>query len=383
MFHIYHDKLPGDLSVRDALQLMRLADRFQAPACLAGCSQHLQQQQPGDLDWEDVAAFYSIEPSLREGAMAEAAPAFVAKLKGAFLAFEDAWRDDDLRRQFLGLQLVVVEALAALDELQVVSENTVATALAAWIAHDKEARLPAAKQLLGHLRLQHLTQSFVGDVLLELVGLGGEVTTRQLAAALQYCTASALVRSDIKLQQRMKPPRAQPASQKLQFEWRPRLQDLVQLVQQRMEGGEKATMSSPVQRWNGYQLQLVASASSSKAGTPHLYVYAQVTADPSSVSGPGLLKSGSVTGTVMLPDLLPPRRNHFTLDLYRVGADTGTLAVCRQIKLGEKAVTDAATLLAALTSSSAYVEKVATPAPASRVAELQEVPFQCTIASCD
>jgi hypothetical protein len=209
------------------------------------------------------------------------------------------------------------------------------------------------------------------------------VTTRQLAAALQYCTASALVRSDIKLQQRMKPPRAQPASQKLQFEWRPRLQDLVQLVQQRMEGGEKATMSSPVQRWNGYQLQLVASASTSKSGTPHLYVYAQVTADPSSVSGPGLLKSGSVTGTVMLPDLLPPRRNHFTLDLDRAGADTGTLAFCRQFKLGEKAVTDAATLLAALTSSSAYVQAVAAPAPASRVAELQEVPFQCTIASCD
>ncbi len=73
-----------------------------------------------------------------------------------------------------------MEALAALDELHVVSENTLATALATWLAHDLPGRAAAGAQLLELVRLQHLSQCYVREVLPHLPGLGQHLTVQQL-----------------------------------------------------------------------------------------------------------------------------------------------------------------------------------------------------------
>jgi hypothetical protein len=83
------------------------------------------------LTWADVATFYSMEASLREGVLQQGPGMPVTdKLRSTFLCLEEAWRDEDLRGAWLDLPLPAVELLAAMDELQVVSENAVATALA-------------------------------------------------------------------------------------------------------------------------------------------------------------------------------------------------------------------------------------------------------------
>ena len=157
---------------------------LQVPSCLESCSQRLLAMQPGDLSWEDVAAFYSMPDSLREGVLKEAVKVFAGRLRTSFLCLEEAWRDQALRDAFLQLPLGAVEALAAMDDLQVVSDNTVALALASWLAAHK-TRLAAAPALLAHLRLHQLSQCYLGDVLPQLPGLGAGVTVEQMFAAAQ------------------------------------------------------------------------------------------------------------------------------------------------------------------------------------------------------
>ncbi len=58
-------------------------------------------------------------------------------------------------------------------KLQVVSENTVATALlASWVAHDSEQRKAATARLVHHIRLHHVTQAYVAGMLLQLPRIG-------------------------------------------------------------------------------------------------------------------------------------------------------------------------------------------------------------------
>ncbi len=55
------------------------------------------------------------------------------KLKGTFRPLEEAVQDPQLWDTFLQLPLGALEALAAMDDLQVVSENTVALVVACWL----------------------------------------------------------------------------------------------------------------------------------------------------------------------------------------------------------------------------------------------------------
>jgi hypothetical protein len=383
----YHDALPPGLSVAQLLQVLRLADRFQAPTCLTACNQELQSKRAQDLSWPDLHAFYSTEASLQEGVLAGAALLFSSKLKGAFLAFEEAWRDDQLRGVFLDLPLPAVEELAALDELQVVSENTVATALAAWLQHSGGERQGAAAQLLQHLRLQHLTQAYIGDVLLQLSGLGSALQQQpsMLVAAMQYSQASPAARRRVQGLCDMKCSRPQPAtSHALNFTWRPTLEQVAQLVQQRLQERRKGRLSSPVQRWNGFLLQLEIQAGTTKSKLPTLFVTLCVGADPAACSAPDAagLRSAVVKGSVQLPGPASGSSNSFSLDMAASGTWQRTEFDVRKIKLGDGAAGDSATLVAALTHASGSVRAVEAPAPEARVRELRELPIRCIITQC-
>ncbi len=388
---MYHDELPQGLSVAQLLQALRLADRFQAPTCLAACNQQLQGKRAHELSWPDLHAFYSTEASLQEGVLAGAAQPFSAKLRGAFTAFEEAWRDDKLRAVFLDLPLPAVQELAALDELQVASENTVATALAAWLQHGAGGeRLEAAGLLLQHLRLQHLTQAYVGDVLLQLCGLGSVLQQQPglLVAAMQYSQASAAARQRVPALLDMKRCRPQPvACRELHFTWRPSLEEVAHLVQRRLQEGRKGRLSSPVQRWNGFLLQLEIQAGTTMAKLPTLFVTLCVGADPdaccSCAAAPGAsLRSAAVRGALQLPGPVSGSSNTFSLDMAASGAWQRTELDVRRVKLGDGAVRDSATLVAALTQAGRSVRSVDAPAPQGRVRELQELPIRCTVTEC-
>jgi hypothetical protein len=160
------------------------------PSCLEACNRRFQGAAADGVSWADLHTFYNMPDTLRGGVLKQAGEVFAAKLRAAYLHLEEAWREDALRGQFCGLPLGAVEALAALDELQVVSENTVAAALATWLAHGLPGRRAAGKQLLGLVRLQHLSQCYVREVLLHLPGLGEHLTVEQAAGGGAVCNGA-------------------------------------------------------------------------------------------------------------------------------------------------------------------------------------------------
>lgn len=226
------------------------ASLLQVAGCLAACQGLLQAMNAADLTWDDVATFYAMEDSLREGVLQAAGRVVVDKLRGRYLCLEEACRDPEAIEAFLQLPLGAVEALAAMDDLQVASENTVATALAAWLAAHP-GREDAASLLLQHLRLHHLTQAYVGDALLRLPGIGKHVTMQRLAAALQYRAAKSCIKG---AETTLKPARPAPSS-RFCFEWQVPVADVNRLFHSYAYGGSsifsKSLLTSPVHMYNG------------------------------------------------------------------------------------------------------------------------------------
>jgi hypothetical protein len=358
------------------------------PGCLRACNQHFQGAAADDVSWADLHAFYSMPDTLRAGVLKQAGQVFAAKLRATYLRLEEAWRDDDddeLMQRFCELPLGAVEALAGLDELQVVSENTVATALATWLAHDMTGRQAAGAQLLGHIRLHHLSQCYVREVLPHLPGLGQHLTLEQALGALQYVQTPAASRGRLKTLAALKPPRALPSSTDLGFEWRVSTAGLLQLVQQalqpkpawgRLEGG--------LHRYNGFALQPVACTG--RIGTkPYLFVCLEVGVPPELSEEPSIASTCAlVSGTVQVPGSHAGQLVSMGLD-WRL-RPSKSKSICRAdiwlLQLGEGAVHDLGTLVAALVGGGRNVRSVAAPAPAARVAQLSELTLAFNVTAC-
>jgi hypothetical protein len=139
LYHMYHDSLPEGLTPGQALQLMQLADRLDVPCCTKHCSKYFTTVDSQLVSWDDVNSYYSLPASLQERKeFTAAARAFRTKMHSSYTALGEAWGDKELRATFLQLPLAAVEEVASSDDLQVVSENVVATALASWVAHSVE-----------------------------------------------------------------------------------------------------------------------------------------------------------------------------------------------------------------------------------------------------
>jgi hypothetical protein len=426
LYHIYHDELPGALGLSDVLQLAQLADRFQVgrreaclaagpcawralvipaerpssrvslrphlrallqvPGCLDACNQRIQGAAADDVSWADLHAFYSMPDTLRTGVLKQAGKVFAAKLTAAYVRLEEAWRDDALRRQFCELPLGAVKALAALDELQVVSENTVATALATWLAHDLPGRHAVGKQLLGHIRLHHLSQCYVSEVLPHLPGLGQHLTVQQLLGVVQHeKVTDAANRGRIEALAAVKAPRAQPSSTGLAFEWRVSTAGLLRLAQQALQPKPSwGRVEGDLHRYNGFALRPVADTALNKTNKPYLYVHLEVAVPPELSKQPSDIASSSVlvSGTVQVPGAQAGQVVSLGLDWSLQAYRSKRWAYVWQLQLGEVAVHDMGTLVAALTGKGRWIKSVAAPAPAARVAQLGELPLVFNVTAC-
>ncbi len=355
------------------------------PGCLDACNQRFQGAAADDVSWADLHAFYSMPDTLRAGVLKQAGKVFAGKLKAVYLCLEQAWRDDALRQQFCELPLGAVEALAALDELQVVSENTVATALATWLAHDLPGRQAAGAQLLGHIRLHHLSQCYMGDVLQHLPGLDRHLTVQQALGMAQYGKVpDAASRRRIKLLAELKPPRAQPPSTGLAFEWRVSTAELLQLAQQALQPEPSwGRVEGDLHRYNGFVLQPVAETDLAMNG-PFLFVHLEVSVPPELSEQPSDIASSSalVSGTVQVPGAQAGQLVSLGLDWSLQAFKSQRQAHVWQLQLGEGAVHDMGTLVAALTGKGRWIKSVAAPAPAARVAQLSELPLVFHVTAC-
>jgi hypothetical protein len=359
----------------------------QVPGCLDACNQRFQGvAAPDDVSWADLHAFYSMPDTLRAGVLKQAGQVFADKLKAAYLCMEEAWRDDVLRQQFCKLPLGAVEALAALDELKMVSENTVATALATWLAHDLPGREAAGAQLLGHIRLHHLSQCYVREVLPHLPGLGQHLTVQQLLGALQYVQTPAASRGRLETLAALKPARAQPSSTGLGFEWRVSTAGLLQLVQQALQPEPAwGRLEGDLHRYNGFALRPVAETGRSASNKPYLFVSLEVGVPPELSKQPSIASTCAlVSGTVQVPGSHAGELVNVRLD-WRL-RPSKSKPICRayvwKLQLGEGAVHDMGTLVAALVGGGRVVRSVAAPAPAVRVAQLGELPLVFNVTAC-
>jgi hypothetical protein len=321
----------------------------QVPGCLKSCTGRLQSAAAADVSWEDLHAFYGMPDTLRAGVLKQACKVFAAKLSAAFLCLEEAWRDDALRQQFCELPLAAVEALAALDELQVVSENTVATALATWLAHDLEGRLATGQQLLGHIRLQHLSQAYVQGVLPHLPGLGQHLTMQRLLEALRYEKVSAGSRHRVDQLKAMKPPRAQPASTGLSFEWYVSTADLLQLVEEVLqpEPGKGSLLCSSVHWYNGFQLRAAAHVAGNRKEQLYLRIYLAV----HSPNTPTIACCPIVNGTAQMPGGHTGAQVSMDLAWCQSSCAPDHRSYVWMLTLGQGAVHNMGTLVAAIAST--------------------------------
>jgi hypothetical protein len=358
------------------------------PGCLDACNQRFQGVAADDVSWADLHAFYSMPDTLRAGVLKQAGEVFAGKLRAAYLCLEEAWRDDELRQQFCELPLGAVEALAALDELQVVSENTVATALATWLAHDLTGRQAAGKQLLGHIRLQHLSQCYVREVLPHLPGLGQHLTLEQALGVVQYVQAPAASRGCLETLAALKAARAQPSSRHLGFEWRISTAGLLRLVQQALQHAAACgRKEGDLHRYNGFALRPVADTifnSSTNKPYPYLWVHLEVGVPPELSKQPSDIASSSalVSGTVQVPGAQAGEMVSLGLDWSLKAYRSTRRAYVWQLQLEEGAVHDLGTLVAALTGKGRWIKSVAAPAPAARVAQLSELPLVFNVTGC-
>jgi hypothetical protein len=355
------------------------------PSCLEACNRRFQGAAADGVSWADLNTFYSMPDTLRGGVLKQAGEVFAAKLRAAYLHLEEAWRDDALRLQFCELPLGAVEALAALDELRVISENTVAAALATWLAHDLPGRRAAGKQLLGLIRLQHLSQCYVREVLPRLPGLGEHLSVEQLLEALQYEKVPAVRRRHIESLAALKPPRAQPASRRLRFEWRISTASLMELVQQALQPEPAlGRVESGVHRYNGFALQAVACTGfSSAGGAPYMYIILEASVPPELAKLPGISSTCAlISGMAEVAGAQAGEPVRFDLDWNMMPFMSERRAYIWHLKLGEGCVHDACTLVAALTGSERHVTAINEPAPAARVAELREVPLVFNFINC-
>jgi hypothetical protein len=178
--------------VAQVLTLAQLAHRIQAPGTLrAQCCTFLARLTAEEVSWQDVVAYYSLSEEVRHAidacSLSHAtsddaskpvnAPGISAPCAGADglgdhsvigTTFSGKLRSRYIQ-YFLDLPAAAAQVLVSCDELAVLSENVVATAVGAWAAVSEEGRwCEAVRELLPHLRLHHLMQAYTAEVLLQL-----------------------------------------------------------------------------------------------------------------------------------------------------------------------------------------------------------------------
>ncbi len=109
--------------------------RYQLRRCVESCAAAIFSLEPALLPWPDVLAMLQLPPGLREsGVFAAVAAHAHAAVFTALGRLAAAWMDARARCRLLMLPAHALLALLARDDLEVVSENTVYTAVASWIS---------------------------------------------------------------------------------------------------------------------------------------------------------------------------------------------------------------------------------------------------------
>lgn len=387
LYQMYHLKLPSGLTTADVLRLLVLADRLLVARCIRECNAYFARVPPPPISWDDVSAYYSLPDALRSSAdLTAAAEGFSSKLAGAFRGdFGEAWSDPELRTIFLQLPKAAVEQLAAMD-LEVVSENVVATALASWIAHDRGSRLSAGQDLALLLRLAHLSQAYTKDVLMHLPGIGEHITRQMLLDALQYRQATMgtlLALGPACFPSGPRPPSAGPL---LEFRWTVSLSNMLELVEACLAEDSHGEFSSPDLYYNGFMVRATMRTTHNTSGAPYLYLLLSVGARAGDAPGDVIpVRHVDVRGDVMMPGVLEGLWHRYSQGSVCRSADPSCpeVDVClRSIALGEGCVRDAATLVAAVCKNPSDTSSLTIPAPPNVVARLQQVLMAFTV-SCD
>jgi hypothetical protein len=101
----------------------------------------------------------------------------------------------------------------------------------------------------------------------------------------------------------LKPPRAQPSSTGLAFEWRASTAGLLQLVQQALQPEPAwGRLEGDLHRYNGFALRPVAHTSTSNSDKPFLYAHLEVSVPPELCKQPSIRASSAlVSGAVQVP----------------------------------------------------------------------------------
>jgi hypothetical protein len=422
LYHVYHGSLPLNLSAGQLMQLLQLSDRLDVPSCLEECSKRFKLLTAKDITLDHVVAFYSLPAGLRESSSLQAAADVMREqLISEFETLEEAWSDEERTDTFLQLPLAAVEELAACDDLQVVSENTVATALGCWVAYDVANRARHGAALLKHIRLQHLTQAYVADVLMQLPGIGQHVSMQHVLKALQYSRASESARAAVV---KAAGERAKPDSTaaKLKFDWLFDLADILELVEGQLgPDGAGGTLRSAPQWYNGFRLELiievgpagqevtaagagVAAAAGGKqdglsgplgkgsreackeaAGQAQLRMFVSVGVDMGLGEDDIIpVPSADMEGTVWMPNFTAGVRNWFPVkaELRHASAGGEVGVWFKTIILGPEGAHDKASLAAGLARYDPVVPTVSWPATPVQLEGLQEQLVSCELARC-
>jgi hypothetical protein len=193
--------LDDELDQSTLVTVMHLAEKYKVARAITACAQRFAGVRAQELLWETVQRLFQLPDALQNsGAFEDVMRKARAKLFAAFSTLDTAMNCPELRATLLALPLRALELLLASDQLHVVSENTALVAAAAWLGHERgrEAHSRAVYELL---RLQHLSHTFLGDVLPGLRSFAGLLQVADCLRVAQFRAADPATRRKLHLAQ--------------------------------------------------------------------------------------------------------------------------------------------------------------------------------------
>jgi hypothetical protein len=154
-----------------------LADRWEAMGCLWQCMQHLAATAPEQLTLADLTLLTAegLPSSITQHACSAAVQAVCLKqLLQLFGEVQTVIVSSQLRADFCTLPFAAVKLWAGSDQLAVDSENSVVLLLTHWWLENHGSAAPdrvaaaRGRELVGLLRLSHISSCFLHTVLFQL-----------------------------------------------------------------------------------------------------------------------------------------------------------------------------------------------------------------------
>ncbi|KAK9813264.1 hypothetical protein WJX72_011653 [[Myrmecia] bisecta] len=178
----------------ELLQLLLLAGQYAVEGCVTACAQLLDSP---DLSLETALHICVLANDQDHGdSLKSLSAAANARIMAKFGDFDAIFHDYELEGAFLDLPFAAIKMLVDQDNLQVEHENTVFSAVMAWMAHNDGT---AAQLAACHLRYAWMTTSYLqGVVFKEQLFKDVPNHEARIRAALVFKSANPAVRRNIR-----------------------------------------------------------------------------------------------------------------------------------------------------------------------------------------